>query len=550
MQPSNANLTAAKMGMPVGATPAEIADMINWARSRRIGDPLHSEPRTIKYGAGIGEVLYITTNQGYLHAINVTNPTGPGDTSGGNEMFAFMPNQLLNKLQEQRADNVAGQHLYGLDGSMTTWMKDTDSNGIIDNAADRAYLFFGMRRGGGSYFAMDVTDPNAPRLMWQINAGSPGYELLGQSWSRMSLTTVDDGGTPRQVLIFGGGYDAATQDVPGLARDPNGDNVGMGIYIVDAISGALLNSVGADDPVTVGIPEFAVDVPQMKYSMPADIRTEDSNSNGITDRLYAVDTGGQIWRVDLIEGASISAGATINPYLFADLSGPGAAGNRRFFYPPSVAYTTRNNATVTALAIGSGYRAHPLDTAIDDQFYILFDTEVGVGPPAITPAALTSGGLYDSTANTIQTATGAALATELTALNAANGWRIDLPGDQKVLVRARIFRNYVFFNTFESGVADPCDFSGGTNRFYGVKLLDATGALEIDTDADGTPDVVERQVVVDDQAAILSEPTIVTHAEAGTPTSPDPFCSTVFAGSTAVMEICEAPVRVNWQTLQ
>jgi hypothetical protein len=108
----------------------------------------------------------------------------------------------------------------------------------------------------------------------------------------------------------------------------------------------------------------------------------------------------------------------------------------------------------------------------------------------------------------------------------------------------------VFFNTFESGVADPCDFSGGTNRFYGVKLLDATGALEIDTDADGTPDVVERQVVVDDQAAILSEPTIVTHAEAGTPTSPDPFCSTVFAGSTAVMEICEAPVRVNWQTLQ
>jgi type IV pilus assembly protein PilY1 len=420
----------------------------------------------------------------------------------------------------------------------------------VDAPGDKAYLYFGMRRGGNSYFAMDVTDPAAPRLAWQINGGTPGYEFLGESWSQMGVARVNDSGSPRDVLVFGGGYDSAKQDVPDTARDPLGDNFGMGIYIVDATTGALLNSIGADDPVTPTI-EFKINVPGMRYSMPADVRTEDTDGNGYVDRLYAVDMGAQIWRVDLVEGGSIGSSVDVRPYLFADLSGGGIANNRRFYYPPSVAHTTRNNVRITVLALGSGYRAHPLNTATDDQFYLLVDSNSAKGPPALLPAALTVAGLYDATANALQTATGAARTAELAALEGSDGWYISLTGDQKVLVRSRIYQNYVFFNTFESGVADPCEFAGGTNRFYAVRLLDATGAIETDLDNDGVVDLVERSMVVDDQAAILSEPTIVTQAEAGGAlASPDPFCSTIFAGSTAVMKICQPPMRVNWQTLQ
>jgi len=460
-----------------------------------------------------------------------------------------MPNQMVGTLQSQIAGAVAGPHIYGLDGPMTTLLADVNGNGLIDPATDKAILYFGMRRGGSSYFAVDVSDPNDPQLLWQINGGTPGYEFLGQTWSRMTVARILDGATARPVLIFGGGYDAAKQDVLDQARDANGDDIGMGIYFVDAATGALLNSIGADDTST-GTQEFRVDVPAMKYSIPSDIRAEDTDGNGFVDRLYVGDMGAQLWRVDVEEGGDITAAGTLSPYMFADFSGSTAADNRRFYYPPSIALTTRNGLTVTSVAIGSGYRAHPLNTTIDDKMFAVVDSNVAKGAPATTPSALTMSDLYDASSNVIQTATGTTLNTEITALNGKEGWFITLPTDQKILARARTFKNALLFTSFETGTADVCDFTGGSNRFFAVDLFDATGIMEMDTDSDGNPDTIVRDRAVDDQAAILGEPQLVTHSEPGTPTSPEPFCTSVFAGSEAVMKICDAPTRVNWKSLQ
>ena len=549
MDTSNASLTAAVLGMPLTATPAEVDSMITWARSDRIGDPLHTQPKTIEY-AGIGEVLYVTTNQGYLHAIDVTNPIAPADTAGGTELFAFMPYQMVGTLQAQSAGAVAGPHIYGLDGPMTVLLNDVNGNGLIDIGTDNAILYFGMRRGGNSYYAVNVSDPNNPRLMWQINGGTSGFELMGESWSRMTVARVLDGGTPRPVLIFGGGYDSAKQDLLDQPRDAAGDDVGMGIYVIDAVTGALLNSIGADDPGTPGIDEFVVDVPDMKYSIPSDVRAEDSDGNGYADRIYVGDMGAQVWRIDIIEGGDITTGSTLKPYLFADFGGATIQENRRFYYPPSVALTTRNGLTVTSIAIGSGYRAHPLNDTVEDKFFAAVDSNVAKGTPTTMPSALTISDLYDVTSNILQTATGAVQTTELAALNSKEGWVLSLASDQKILARARTFKNKLLFTSFETGVADVCDFTGGSNRFYAVDLFSAIGVLEVDTNNDGTPDTIVRDRAVDDQAAILGEPQLVTHSEAGTPTTPEPFCTTVFAGSESVMKICDSPTRVNWKSLQ
>jgi type IV pilus assembly protein PilY1 len=407
-----------------------------------------------------------------------------------------------------------------------------------------------MRRGGDSYYAVDVSDPNSPQLLWQISGGTPGFELMGESWSRMTVARILDGSTPRSVLIFGGGYDSAKQDVLDQTRDAAGDDVGMGIYIVDGMTGALLNSVGADDPATTTIDEFVVDVPGMKYSIPSDVRAEDSDGNGYADRIYVGDMGAQVWRVDIIEGGDISTGSTLKPYLFADFGGSTIQENRRFYYPPSVALTTRNGLTVTSVAIGSGYRAHPLNDTVDDKFFAIIDSDVARGAPTTTPGALTISDLYDVTSNILQTATGTTQTTELAALNAKEGWVLSLSSDQKVLARARTFKNKLLFTSFETGVADVCDFTGGSNRFYAVDLFSAIGVLEVDTDNDGYPDTLVRDRAVDDQAAILGEPQLVTHSDPGAPTTPEPFCTTVFAGSESVMKICDAPTRVNWKSLQ
>ena len=260
--------------------------------------------------------------------------------------------------------------------------------------------------------------------------------------------------------------------------------------------------------------------------------------------------GGQLWRVDIAEGASISASTTFKPYKLADLGGSGTADNRRFYYPPSVAQTARKGTTVTSLAIGSGYRAHPLNNSINDKFYVVFDPDVTVGAPSSVPTPMSQASLYDTTANLIQTTTGATQTAAIAALNAKNGWFMSMASDQRTLARARTFKNIVFFTAFESGTTDVCDFTGGSNRFYAVKLHDATGIIETDIDNDGVIDSYERNRTVNDESAILGEPSFLTHAEPGLPTSPAPFCTTVYAGSTPAMQICDSPVRINWQTLQ
>ena len=45
----NANLTADVLGMASTATAAEVADLIDWARSERMGAPLHTQPLIIDY---------------------------------------------------------------------------------------------------------------------------------------------------------------------------------------------------------------------------------------------------------------------------------------------------------------------------------------------------------------------------------------------------------------------------------------------------------------------------------------------------------------------
>ena len=111
------------------------------------------------------------------------------DNTGGEELFAFMPESLLDNLPAIYNNEFGDQHIYGLDGSLTRWHDDTDSDGIVDDDED-VTLFFGMRRGGTEYFALDVSDELAPVLKWRINQDTPGFERLAQSWSRMSIINV------------------------------------------------------------------------------------------------------------------------------------------------------------------------------------------------------------------------------------------------------------------------------------------------------------------------------------------------------------------------
>ncbi len=479
MKPGNTALTKALMGLPPGASDAERNALIEWARSRRMNDPLHSKPLVIDYGGATGKILYAATNQGYLHAIDVN----ASDTSGGAEKFAFMPYHLIGRLNAMKINSDTGDHIYGIDGHLSAWVDDANGDGKIASG-DHVYLYFGLRRGGKHYYALDVTDPDSPRLKWRIDAGSAHFEHLGQSWSRMTLLTFDDNGTKRKVLAFTGGYDTA-EDTVNTAR--SADSEGLGVYLVDAATGAFIASIGP------GANDFTVDAGQMIYSIPSGLRAIDANGNHVADRFYFGDMGGQLWRIDIAEGADLSDAATWSVTRLADLGGSTAATHRRFYYPPAVARLTRaDDSKVLAISIGSGYRAHPLNRTIDDRLYTIYDVNAGVGAPAAW-TTLTESDLYDATANGV--GEGDDTAVQIASLASKQGWRISLSANgEKALAEARIIAGSVYFTTYEPSLSS-CGASG-VNRLYTLKLLDATPAVDLDNDG---------QLVRDDRALTLGQ---------------------------------------------
>ena len=158
----------------------------------------------------------------------------------------------------------------------------------------------------------------------------------------------------------------------------------------------------------------------MSYSITASISLLDSDADGIIDRLYAVDTGGQVWRVDLaaLETATANPESTTVVGKLAEIGSDVTDSiKRRFFDAPSVVQVTdtlfSNESDYDYVLVGSGYRAHPLDTEVEDRFYAFRDFFIGAnemedidgdnvsestdGYPQISGSAYSNGDLIDVT---------------------------------------------------------------------------------------------------------------------------------------------------------
>ncbi len=529
------------LGLPNNADFRYVVETIDWMRSARMGDPLHTSPVMIDYGGQIGQILFVATNQGYLHAFDVNHPNRTNDTTGGEELFAFMPYEHLSKQGAARKNDISDNHIYGNDGELRFWVRDLDGNGLIDGS-DKVYLFFGMRRGGRAYYGMDVTDPTRPKVMWRIKAGDSGFEKLGQSWSTPAIIKVrDENETERTVLVFGGGYDTA-HDLRDQARSASGDSSGMGLYIVDPLTGDLLNSVG-------GTSDFTLQIEEMKYAVPSEIRVVDTNANGYADRIYFADMGGNLWRIDIGENSDITDADTLSAYKLAELSGDDPADNRRFYYPPAVSWVRHNKQKKLAIAIGSGYRAHPLNDTIGDRMYVIFDAHADTGAPDSTPDTLTTSDLVDVTDNLIQEGDSESTrSAALDALNAGSGWYIRFGKGEKSLSSPLIFRNKLLFTTFSQGDSVLCGLRGTLNRYYAIDLVLGT---PLETLRNPEHDNHDRSIILKDQIhSIAPQPHITYYdkpIDPGNEKKGNQGCIGFMTGLGSAGESCADPSKIYWR---
>jgi type IV pilus assembly protein PilY1 len=441
-----------------------------------MGDPLHSQPAAVVYGGTAQNpdvVVFTATNDGYVHAIN-------GST--GEELWAFIPREHLPGLTKLFFNPTSTFKNYGVDGDIVPVTKDVDNDGVIDPAdGDFVYIVFGMRRGGDSYYALDVTNRNRPIVKWRISSPE-----MGQTWSTPTVARVDMNdnslNADKAVVIIGGGYDI----VHDLAGHPdNADSEGTGIYFLDLESGVVLWRAGPDGAADLTLSG-------MTRSIPTQIRVVDFNGDSYADRMYASDMGGQIWRFDIFNGKApdgIGTDALVTGGVIAQLGAeglgsPGLADTRRFYNSPDVAIFNDNlqNRRFLAINIGSGYRAHPLDNSNDDRFYSIRDADV---------FNKLSQGEYDNY-NVISDSDLVEVAGTVGTVIGANdrGWKFSLPANQKVLANSTTFNNEVFFVAFspDTAAAASCSAGRGRNFLYRVSVSNGDPIADLDNVVEGTED--------------------------------------------------------------
>lgn len=491
---SNSDIDEDVLGLGADGDPTTDS-LINWARGvdvlnedgdpsttvrRAMGDPLHSPPTVVIYG-GTAEspdaVVFVTTNDGYLHAF---------DADTGEELWAYVPQELLPRLKELYFNDPVAQRSYGLDSEITVLKYDVNGDGIV-NGDDRVILYFGMGRGGSRYYAIDVTDKTRPRYLWSI-----GPEVLpgvGQTWSQPTIARVNiEGATQNSqkfVLIVGGGYDPV-QDTVVYSED----NVGNRLYMIDAVLGTLLWSAG---------PSGAnLNLARMTHSIPSAVAVLDTNSDGFADRMYVGDMAAQLWRFDITNGNpanTLVAGGVIASLGTKDDASPQAANARRFYSKPDVAALRRvDNPPILNIAIGSGYRGHPLNTATQDRFYAIRDLQ---------PFRRMTQAEYDSL-TILRDSDLQDITDDVNAVVPPNspGWKLLLNyptwQGEKSLNPSSTFDNKIFFTTYlppTDSEANPetCSItSSGRNRVYVINAFNGAPIPrrdgETDPDGGGTGD--------------------------------------------------------------
>ena len=492
----------------------DVLDTCSGTARKHMGDMLHFEPLVVTYDSDHEDdsssthkqVIFAGTNEGYLHAF---------DADSGEEVFAFMPKEFLKNIKPQFDDNEYRNHKYGVDGFANLWMKDIDGDGVIEaDQGDHVYLYFGLRRGGNAYYALDVTDPSSPELKWKIEGSQSGdFQYLGESWSKpylASIHTASDDATLKEVIVFSGGYDSNNQD-KALEDRASSDAVGSDVFIIDANTGEFIWSIkkGTSGSAIEGSSALT-------HSIPGGVRILDVDKDGAVDRMYFADVTGNVWRLeldtDLYDGDTDSdpdSKYDLNDAKLIKLASLGGGSstveNRKFFNEPDVSITRKSGITSLLVSIGSGDRTQPLNKRTTDRFYVLVDRRVKHALPSnfttITDANLAPVVMGNNDAGSATLSNSISNQSILATAN-KKGWYFQFSSSgEKILANSVTNHGKVVFTTLVPDVyssassVSHCNTSATQGRAYVLDILKGTAAVDLSGNG-GAPDNNDLYTVV------------------------------------------------------
>jgi hypothetical protein len=472
-------VTTAMLGVDTDATRDAVVDYVRGVghdNNAKLGDIFHSKPVVVGppsrfffdegYSTAVGasesfvdakatrkRVIFVGTNDGMIHAFlsGVYNTsTGLYDSGTGEELFGFIPYSLLENLQDFVPGDLSS-HGYYVDSSpraADVWI-DANGDGTKQTSEWRTVLITGLRKGGTTFSALDVTDPptntnyaNYPQVLWEYSDDTN----VGETWSEpfVGKVRMQEASWPsardRWVAIFGGGKsDTGT--------------VGASLVVLDIATGTALKTF------TTGIDNIIAASPTVVL-----------DASGYVKFAYAVDLDGSVYKFDFR-----ATGLRSNGFSDWDLKKifQASAGQPAYHRvePASITESSRY------LFFGTGNQESPVSDGGTGKFYAIKDTD-SFWP---TTGPLTESNLADLSLSITSLSGGTVGATQY-------GWFVDFSSvpstandsythsAEKVLSDPVIFYNNVYFTTFTPNASNPCS-GGGIARVYGLQMLNAGSGL-------------------------------------------------------------------------
>jgi len=441
-------------------------------RASAHGDVVHSRPVAVNYGTDAVPqvVVFYGGNDGVLRAVNGNRTASIGSATAGSELWAFVAPEFYSKIKRIRDNTTSISFPSHTTGTPTPQPKDYGFDGAVTAYTDASStsIFATMRRGGRALYAFDVTTPATPSLKWKIGCPNVGDDTgctsnftgLGQTWSAPKILKASGYGSGASpVLMMGGGYDTC-QDADPIntisACDYSTTSKGNKIYVVDANTGAWLKTFTTDSSVV------------------ADLAIVPDSSTGLIKYAYAVDLGGNIYR---ISGASSNtpidttapSGWTITK--IAALGGTGTS-NRKFMFQPDIL----DDNGIYRLLLGSGDREKPISsytsaTAVENRFFMISDK-----PADATWLTLenTTCGANVICTNSLFAITNSTTPTQAELATKPKGWYLALTSTEQVVTSAITVFGTVTFSTHQPTVpaAGQCT-SLGTAQVYNLDYTNA-----------------------------------------------------------------------------
>jgi type IV pilus assembly protein PilY1 len=257
------------------------------------------------------------TNDGMLHAFYTKDKktyTGTdkcvvgavaGDYCAGEEAWAYIPTPVIPNLWKLADTSYATNHVNYVNGSVQIGDVCTANCTNSSSAVWKTILVGGFNAGGSGYYALDVTVPDAPVLLWEFTTttgtGIIKDKDLGFSYGLPIITQKEDG---TWVVVVTSGYNNVT----------TGTGKGY-LYVLNAGTGVILSKITTGEGSTTtpsGLAKIA--------------GWNNESAGNKVGYIYGGDLSGNLWRFDINSTASAITGCAEckgngEAFLFSTLKG-------------------------------------------------------------------------------------------------------------------------------------------------------------------------------------------------------------------------------------